>query len=287
MSTFGEFTHRGVQDLEVASGKRFPFGKNWHFFLRFLDESRIAEAEMSLRTMLDTVSLTGKSFLDIGCGSGLFSLAAMRMGAEKVYSFDYDPLSVACAQELKRRYYPDANRWTIERGSVLDAGYCESLGVYDVVYSWGVLHHTGDMWRALRHVVPRVTNGGRLFIALYNDQGVKSQLWKKVKALYNRAPASRLLIVPIFVACFAAAAAASDLLLKRKNPFLRYRQYQNLRGMAFIPDVLDWLGGYPFEVAKPETIIEFFHKQGFEPTKIRTVDGKLGNNEYVFQACAE
>src|SRR5690349_14622123 len=99
MSTASDFTHHGVQELEVASGKRFPFGKNWHFFLRFLDESRIAEAEMSLRTMLDTASLTGKSFLDIGCGSGLFSLAAMRMGADKVHSFDYDSLSVACAQE--------------------------------------------------------------------------------------------------------------------------------------------------------------------------------------------
>jgi len=283
MSTFTDFTHRG----EFASGKRFPFGKNWHFFLGFLDERRIAAAEMSLRAMLDTVSLTGKSFLDIGCGSGLFSLAAMRMGAEKVRSFDYDPLSVACAQELKRRYYPETDRWTIEQGSVLDAGYCTSLGTYDVVYSWGVLHHTGDMWCALRYVAPRVTNGGRLFIALYNDQGMKSRLWKKVKALYNRAPASRLLIVPIFIACFAAAAAASDLLFKRKNPLLRYRQYENRRGMAFIPDVLDWLGGYPFEVAKPEEIVEFFHKKGFKLTKIKTVGGKLGNNEYVFQSCAE
>ena len=67
---------------------------------------RIEEAKASLKQMLDVDSLTGKTFLDVGSGSGLFSLAAIMLGV-KVYSFDYDPQSVACTTELKRRYFPN------------------------------------------------------------------------------------------------------------------------------------------------------------------------------------
>ena len=79
---------------EIRQGERFEFGKNWSQFLSHLNDSRIAEAEQSLRNMLEVDDLCGKRFLDIGSGSGLFSLAARRLGAS-VYSFDYDPRSVA------------------------------------------------------------------------------------------------------------------------------------------------------------------------------------------------
>src|SRR5213076_551237 len=129
---------------------RFAFGRNWARFLRHLNEDRILAAETSLCSMLELKSLEGKAFLDIGSGSGLFSLAARRLGA-RVHSFDYDSQSVACTSELKRRYFADDADWTIEEGSALDADYLKSLGTFDVVYSWGVLHHTGQMWQALEN----------------------------------------------------------------------------------------------------------------------------------------
>src|SRR5499433_2543356 len=133
---------------EIARGERFEFGKNWIRFLEGVRDEQIFTAESSLKRMLEIDSLAGLSFLDIGSGSGLFSLAARRLGA-RVFSFDYDPASVACTAELRRRYFPGDRDWKVEQGSALDRDYMTSLGEFDVVYSWGVLHHTGSMWKAL------------------------------------------------------------------------------------------------------------------------------------------
>lgn len=124
--------------------------------------------------MLRVDDLQNRTFLDIGSGSGLFSLAARKLGA-RVHSFDYDPQSVACTRALKQRYFPDSADWVIEEGSALDADYLLRLGQFDIVYSWGVLHHTGAMWQALENVDGNVRQNGKLFIALYNHQPLISK----------------------------------------------------------------------------------------------------------------
>ncbi len=267
---------------EVAEGKRFGFGANWTQFLNVLNDERIALAEQSLRTMLGVSDLRGKHFLDIGSGSGLFSLVARQLGAT-VYSFDYDPQSVACTAELKRRYYPDDLSWVVEQGSVLDQDYLQTLGQWDIVYSWGVLHHTGAMWQALENVVPMVRQGGTLFIAIYNYQRLMTPVWTWVKRVYNRLPNSLrwLVLGPALIRLWGPR-TLYDLL--RGKPFHTWQHYaeHSVRGMSAWRDVVDWVGGYPFETAKPEQIFHFYRDRGFELRNMVTCGGGLGCNEFVF-----
>ena len=269
--------------IEIARGTRFEFGKNWARFLGSLDETRIAQAQESLRTMLETTHLEGKSFLDIGSGSGLFSLAARRLGA-RVHSFDYDPDSVACTRELKRRYFQGDEEWTIEEGSALDADYLRSLGAFDVVYSWGVLHHTGHMWHALENAALPVAPGGKLFIAIYNDQGSRSGRWEWIKKTYNNLP--QFLKIPFAVAVSAPSEAKAILrAVVTLNPgeYLRsWTQYDPTRGMNRWRDIIDWVGGYPYEFAKPEEIFDFYRARGFQLTRMNCGGVGLGCNEFVF-----
>ena len=154
----------------TADERRFEFGDNWSRFLGVVDENRISGSVTDIQSMLGRLSLAGETLLDVGSGSGLSSLAAVRLGASRVVSFDYDEESVAATTELKTRFAPDAD-WSIGRGDATDSEYMSGLGMYDVVYSWGVLHHTGEMWKALDNTCARVSSGGTLLIAIYNDQG--------------------------------------------------------------------------------------------------------------------
>ncbi|MGK7344540.1 MAG: class I SAM-dependent methyltransferase [Candidatus Nitrospinota bacterium M3_3B_026] len=266
---------------EIEAGERFEFGENWRRFLSALSEERIKEAENSLVKNLGLESLAGKTFLDIGSGSGLFSLAARRLGAA-VVSFDYDPMSVRCAEELKRRYFLDDADWRIERGSALDEEYIKALGSFDIVYSWGVLHHTGDMWRAMENAALPVRQGGLLFISIYNKQPRLSAMWLRVKRLYNRLPApGQALMTAGFAVYFVGGGFVMDV-LRGQNPMDRHKG-KGRRGMSVWRDVRDWIGGLPFEVASPEEVFELYRDSGFVLLKLKTVAGNHGCNEFVFR----
>jgi 2-polyprenyl-6-hydroxyphenyl methylase/3-demethylubiquinone-9 3-methyltransferase len=269
---------------QVAAGERFEFGENWARFLRVVDEERIAEAKASLRAVLGRDRLTGLTFIDVGSGSGLFSLAAARLGAARVHSFDLDPSCVACALELRRRYPPRGVQWTVEPGNALDTGYLDSLGTFDIVYSWGVLHHTGDMWAAIDNVTRLVGRDGSLFISIYNDQGLVSRMWRWVKRLYNALPdAARVPYVVLVMTPREAWMAASLSLQGRPMKYVRtWTDYKATRGMSRWHDLVDWVGGYPFEVATPEGVFDRLHRRGFMLERLATCRGGLGCNQFVF-----
>ncbi|MFK7860441.1 MAG: class I SAM-dependent methyltransferase [Granulosicoccus sp.] len=264
----------------------FEFGKNWAAFLSTIDDNRIQLAKKSLLDTLSLDTLKGRSFLDAGSGSGLFSLSAKQLGAT-VSSFDYDKDSVNCTRELKKRYFDECTDWNIENGSVLDKDYLQKYITHDIVYSWGVLHHTGDMYQAMENIIPLVAPNGMLLISIYNDQGGQSKRWKKIKKTYNvlpqklKLPYAALVMFPRECRFYLA-----DLL--RGRPFSYFRHVKNYastshRGMSYWHDIIDWVGGFPFEVATPEEIFSFYRERGFQLEKLRTVKNGPGCNEFLFR----
>jgi 2-polyprenyl-3-methyl-5-hydroxy-6-metoxy-1,4-benzoquinol methylase len=248
-----------------------------------VDEPRVEAAKRSLEEMFGNTKVAGNSFLDVGCGSGLFSLAAARLGASRVRSFDADEASVACARELKRLFAGGAANWEISCGNILSDRFVTTLGKWDIVYAWGVLHHTGDMWGALAKVESLVDSGGTLFVSIYNDQGLRSRVWRGIKRRYNRLPAR--LRTPYAVGVMlprellsAAVATATG----RPHAYVHSWTGDRQRGMSRWHDLIDWVGGYPFEVARPEEIFDFLHDRGFVLERLRTCGGGLGCNEFVF-----
>lgn len=256
----------------VDPAERFEFGRNWQRYLQALDDARIEAAERSLVEFLGRPSLESCHFFDIGSGSGLFSLAARRLGA-RVTSLDYDPDSVACTAALRSRYYPDDPGWTVRQGSVLDRLLVDSLGPADIVYSWGVLHHTGAMWQAMANAMAAVDSGGSAFLAIYNDQGWISRYWALVKRLYNRAPVARAFLLALHAPIHVGL----------RWVWQRLRGRRPERGMALWHDLVDWVGGWPFEVASPDTVTAFARDRGFELVRLRTVGRRHGCNEFLFR----
>jgi len=207
-------------------------------------------------------------------------LAARRLGAN-VRSFDYDPQSVARTRGLRARHDDADPDWVVDEGSVLDAAFMSGLGTFDIVYSWGVLHHTGAMWQAIEQAAERVAPGGLLFIAIYNDQGRASRLWLRTKKAYNALlPALRWLVLWPSALRLWGPTSLRDLLAGR--PGATWRGFKRNRGMHPWRDVVDWVGGLPFEVAKPEQIFELLKGRGFRLQRLVTCAGGLGCNEFVF-----
>ncbi len=269
----------------MTNETRYEFGSNWKSFVQTaLNERRVAHAVSSLRDFIGVEDLRGLRFLDIGCGSGLFSLSAHLIGAEHVESFDYDADSVATARELKARFGVSDERWSVGRGSVLDPEFMRSVAPADVVYSWGVLHHTGRMWDAIDAAAAKVPAGGRFAISIYNRVERfpdSSKMWWHIKRAYTRSPmAVRRLMEAVYIGNFALTR-----LLTLRNPLapMLDQEGEGRRGMDFVHDVRDWLGGFPYEYATSGEVFGHVHAHaGFELERLINWEGNACN-ELLFR----
>jgi 2-polyprenyl-6-hydroxyphenyl methylase/3-demethylubiquinone-9 3-methyltransferase len=266
-------------DLKDVSN-HFQFGANWKDYLQHVDEAAIFEAEKGLSRLVPTESLAGARFMDIGCGSGLHTLAALRLGAAEVVAIDIDPDSVSATQELLSRF-PDKGCAKVLKLSIFDAEVNE-LGQFDVIYSWGVLHHTGDMWTAIERAGRFVKPGGIFALALYQKRPTCAA-WAIEKKFYSRSGS----FIQRVIRCIYKPAFLTALLLNSTNPFSYVKNYKGSRGMNFHNDVHDWLGGYPYESATPEEVGVHLGGMGFKLVHEKTLSpgrGTFGTGcaEYVF-----
>ncbi len=260
---------------------QFAFGQNWQRFLKFVNENRVRQAAMSLATFLGLKDLQDKSFVDIGCGSGLFSYAAFNLGAKRIVSFDSDALAVDCCSWFHKKANSPAN-WEIYQGSILDESFIRNLGRFDVVYAWGVLHHTGDLWESIGNSANLVQDHGFYYITVYNkvDRLLGSAFWRKIKKLYNSTPPlSQQIIKALFLIGYATRCCA-----RLENPLNHIRSHEATRGMCWKSDLNDWLGGYPYDCAESGDVVNFVKSRHpeFSLANIKATSG-LANNWFLFR----
>ena len=263
--------------------KHFSFGQNWQNFLKNLNSNHIKQAKLSLADFLKPYQIKNKTFIDIGCGSGLSSLAAFLLNAKKVISLDIDIASINCTKQIKTKQGNPKN-WAIKQGSILNRKFLKTLPKFGIVYSWGVLHHTGDMYTAIDNATSLVEPNGLLFIAIYNDfqtrfHGGTSKFWLKVKKKYNQ---SSPLVKKIFFLFFAAYNILGITFISSQNPIFYIKNYHHKRGMSWHHDIIDWLGGYPYEFATPDKIINHLGSKNFLCQKMKFNNG-IGCNQFLFK----
>jgi len=266
---------------EVKDNKRFEFGHNWLKYRSVINNEVINCAISSLKSFFEKENFKDLKFIDIGSGSGLFSLSASKLGAI-VHSIDFDLNSVYCTGLLKEKYGVNDEKWKVESGSILNTEFILSKGTFDLVYAWGVLHHTGNMNLALKNIMLLVKDNGLIGISIYNKQYLMSDFWLIIKKLYCSSIVMKYIVIAIFIPFYFVIGAFFIDLLKFKNPIKRYTS-MGKRGMSFYYDWFDWLGGLPYEASTPKEIEELFTKNGFLLVKKNLVGNKLGCNEYVFQ----
>jgi len=265
------------QLLELRT--HYTFGENWSQYAVKINEQRIVEAEKSLIRLLGREAIAGKTFLDIGCGSGLFSLAALRLGCRRLVAVDLDPKSVETTCRTLELHSPNSN-WECRCVSVfdLDPG---TMGAFDIVYSWGVLHHTGAMHKAIAKAGEMVAPDGTLTLALYAKTPFCG-LWRIEKRVYSRSPRwLQRAIESVYLQAVRARIALKGESLKKRR-----ESYFQQRGMDMYHDTRDWLGGYPYESISPQDVQNYLHQLGFKPilTFASSCIGLLGTgcNEYSF-----
>lgn len=265
-----------VQDSQGAP-ITFSFGKNWEAFVeQHYSEKRLATAREHLLGFLRMESLAGKSFLDIGCGSGIHSLAAFGAGASRITGFDLDPASVSTTRKLREMKGSPAH-WSVQQGSILDEKFLAGIEPADVVYSWGVLHHTGQMWKAIENASRFLNPGSLFYIALYQTTP-RTPYWIELKKKYNAASAFRKSVMDYQ---YVLRHVIIPELIRFRNPLKQIVGYEENRGMDFMTDIRDWLGGYPYEDCSIPEMLRFgVDKLGLRMTNISIAPTLV---EYLFE----
>lgn len=250
----------------------FNFGANWQEFSEnSLDADKFKAAVDSLQKLIGTEKIKDTSFLDIGCGSGIFAIAASMLCAKKVIGIDISKESIAASMNNKSRFAPQNNISFLHK-SIFDEDVFE-LGTFDIVYSWGVLHHTGNMYGAIDRACRFAAAGSIFVIAIYNKHWSSSG-WKRIKWFYNVMTKP---IKTLMIWVFYLVIALAKLIVTRKNPFTKKK-----RGMSFYHDIVDWVGGYPYEYAGKDDIIKYMAGKGFNCIKYVKPSVPTGCNEFVF-----
>lgn len=149
---------------------RAEFSREWfdEIDARFVDAARhFAHDERPFGRIIPFDAITGKKVLEIGCGMGLHTELMARAGAE-VTALDISPKSVAAtkARLALKGLTADVRE--------VDAETLDIQNEYDLIWSWGVIHHSSRTGRVLRNLYGALKPGAQLRFMVYSLDGAEA-----------------------------------------------------------------------------------------------------------------
>jgi len=253
--------------------KKFSFGKNWQNFNKNITNKNINNSIKYFKNFTKFVNLKNKTFIDVGCGSGINSLLAIKLNAKKVLSIDIDENSVSACKLLRKKYKISNKNWIIKQVSILDTSKIKKLGKFDFIYSWGVLHHTGDMNKAFDNLFLLAKKKSYIYVSIYNKY-LTSNTWKIIKYFYASSNNFiKKIMEKIYITIYYIGLNLNKYSIKEYK-----KSFVLKRGMSFRHDIIDWLGGYPYEYLSFEDLSAIFFKKGYSILSFKKSNG-VGCNE--------
>jgi len=269
--------NRNLHDIE---GNLLPRQSNSHDIVasrvkRFYDDlwTRYTPAYDSccehVELFFSDAEIEGKRILDAGCGMGVFSVVFGKKGAARVIGIDLSEEGVRRAQRAASHF--NLSNVEFREGNILRLPYPD--GSFDIVWSWGTLHHTAEPLKALEELIRVLKNGGTLFVTLYRSTKLSflhEGIRKTLRLAHRR-------MWPLLAKLIALALFPATLFLKRRK---KARAGENLSDL-----VLDWYFNPVRHYYRPGEIRQLLEQEGLIIEKFLPASGRFNStSNFIFKA---
>lgn len=211
----------------------------------------------------------GKSVLDSGCGTGIFSIIFAKNGAGQVTGIDISPGSLGTAEGLKQKFGLSNARF--EQQDMLHLPYPDAC--FDIVWAWGTVHHTTDPLGAIDGLIRVLKPGGSILLAIYKKTKV-TWIHEAIRKTLVRTPRRSWNALAKIMAFFGTPIVWT---FKRRE---KARQGETLSEL-----ILDWYFVPIRHYYKPDEIRTFLEGKGFKIENYLAHSGRFNSSSnFIFKA---
>ncbi len=211
----------------------------------------------------------GKTVLDAGCGTGVFSIIFARNGAAKVTGIDISPGSLGTARGLKEKF--GLANAEFQQQDMLHLSFRDAS--FDIVWAWGTVHHTTDPLGAITELIRVLKPGGSLFLAIYKQTSV-TWIHEIIRKTMIRTPRWSWNVL-----------AKAGAFMLTPVVFLFKRRQKSRKGEKLSELILDWYFVPIRHYYTPEEIRVFLERKKFRIEKYLAHSGRFNSSSnFIYKA---